>query len=142
MVLNWRNSDEIKKWMYSQDVISTKTHLDFIDELQFSKERQYLLVKKESNYVGIVNFTSINFDKKQSYFGLYAIPFDKMKGVGQVLEEVCIKYVFDLLRLNKLKLEVFSDNLRAINLYEKYNFKEVGVKSINDKKVICMELIG
>jgi len=59
-----------------------------------------------------------------------------------VLEEVCIKYVFDLLRLNKLKLEVFSDNLRAINLYEKYNFKEVGVKSINDKKVICMELIG
>ena len=142
IALNWRNSDEIKKWMYLQNAISTKTHLDFIDELQFSKERQYLLVKKESNYVGIVNFTSINFDKKQSYFGLYANPFDKMKGVGQVLEEVCIKYVFDLLRLNKLKLEVFSDNLRAINLYEKYNFKEVGVKSINDKKVICMELIG
>jgi UDP-4-amino-4,6-dideoxy-N-acetyl-beta-L-altrosamine N-acetyltransferase len=142
MVLNWRNSDEIKKWMYSQDVITIEGHISFIDGLRFSKERQYLLVKKENKYVGVVNFTSIDFfDTKQSYFGLYANPFEKMAGVGRVLEEVCIKYVFDLLRLNKLKLEVFSDNLRAINLYEKYNFKEVGMKNINDKKVICMELV-
>ena len=141
MILDWRNSDNIREWMYSQDVISTKTHLDFIDELLFSKERQYLLVKKENNYVGMVNFTSINFDKKQSYFGLYANPFEKMAGIGRVLEEICLKYVFDFLVLNKLKLEVFSDNLKVVNLHKKYNFKEVGMKNINDKKVICMELV-
>jgi len=53
---------------------------------------------------------------------------------------VCLKYILDLLNLNKIKLEVFSDNVRALNLYKKYNFKRVGVKNVHDKQVICMEL--
>ena len=141
MVLNWRNSDNIRKWMYSQDVISIEGHVNFIGNLLFSKDRQYLLVKKENNYLGVVYFANIDFDKKSSYFGLYANPFEKMAGIGRVLEEICLKYVFDLLSLNKIKLEVFNDNLRAINLYKKYHFKEVVVKNINDRKVICMEKI-
>ena len=141
MVLNWRNSDNIRKWMYSQDVISIEGHVNFIGNLLFSKDRQYLLVKKENNYIGVVYFTNIDFDKKSSCFGLYANPFGKMAGIGRVLEEICLKYVFDFLVLNKLKLEVFSDNLKVVNLHKKYNFKEVGMKNINDKKVICMELV-
>ena len=141
MVLNWRNSDNIRKWMHSQDVISIEGHVNFIGNLLFSKDRQYLLVKKENNYLGVVYFANIDFDKKSSYFGLYANPFEKMAGIGRVLEEICLKYVFDLLSLNKIKLEVFNDNLRAINLYKKYHFKEVAVKNINDRKVICMEKI-
>ncbi len=140
MILDWRNSLDVKKWMYSQDDISMQSHLDFIDGLQLSKDRQYLAVKKENNYVGVVDFTGIDFDKKQSYFGLYANPFDKFIGAGRVLEKVCLKYVFDFLNLNKIKLEVFSDNLRAVNLYKRYNFKEMGVKNINDKQIVCMEL--
>ena len=63
--------------------------------------------------MGVINFTSINFDKKQSYLGLYANLFEKITGIGRALEETCLKY----------------------------NFKEVGMKNINDKKVICMELV-
>jgi len=36
MVLGWRNHENIKKWMYSQDKISVEAHLGFLDELQFS----------------------------------------------------------------------------------------------------------
>jgi UDP-4-amino-4,6-dideoxy-N-acetyl-beta-L-altrosamine N-acetyltransferase len=46
MILGWRNHENIKKWMYSQDVISAEAHLNFIDELQFSKYQQYMVVKK------------------------------------------------------------------------------------------------
>jgi UDP-4-amino-4,6-dideoxy-N-acetyl-beta-L-altrosamine N-acetyltransferase len=126
--------------MYSHDEISTKDHLDFINGLQFSKERQYLLIKKGNENIGVVNFTDIDFDKKQSYFGLYANPFKKTPGAGRMLQQVCLKYILDLLNLNKVKLEVFSDNLRALKLYKEYNFKETRVKNINDKEVICMEL--
>ena len=121
--------------------ISIDAHLGFIDELQFSKSRQYMVVKKDNKYVGVVDFTKIDGTNKECYFGLYANPFEKMAGIGRVLEEICLKYVFDFLVLNKLKLEVFSDNLKVVNLHKKYNFKEVGMKNINDKKVICMELV-
>ena len=141
MVLGWRNHESIKKWMYSLDEISIDAHLGFIDELQFSKSRQYMVVKKDNKYVGVVDFTKIDGTNKECYFGLYANPFEKIAGIGWVLEEVCLKYILDLLILNKIKLEVFSDNVRALNLYKKYNFKRVGMKSVNDKQVICMELV-
>ena len=71
---------------------------------------------------------------------MYANPFEKIVGVGRILEEVCLKYAFEILSLDKIKLEVFQDNSVVINLHKKYNFKRVGVKNINNKKVICMEL--
>jgi len=71
---------------------------------------------------------------------LYANPFEKISGIGQTLGEVCLKYILDLLNLNKIKLEVFSDNVRALKLYKKYNFKGMGEKSVNDRQVICMQL--
>jgi UDP-4-amino-4,6-dideoxy-N-acetyl-beta-L-altrosamine N-acetyltransferase len=65
----------------------------------------------------------IDDTNKEYNFGLYANPFEKIAGTGRVLEEVCLKYILDLLNLNKIKLEVFSDNVRTLNLYKKYNFK-------------------
>jgi ribosomal protein S18 acetylase RimI-like enzyme len=44
------------------------------------------------------------------------------------------------MKIKKLKLEVFSENERAINLYKKFKFKQTDVKEINNKEVICMEL--
>jgi UDP-4-amino-4,6-dideoxy-N-acetyl-beta-L-altrosamine N-acetyltransferase len=140
MILGWRNHENIKKWMHSQDEISAEAHLNFIDELQFSKSQQYMVVKKDNKYVGVVDFEKIDDTSKEYNFGLHANPFEKIAGTGRVLEEVCLKYILDLLNLNKIKLEVFSDNVRALNLYKKYNFKRVGEKSINNKQVICMEL--
>ena len=128
MILDWRNHENIKKWMYSQDEISVEAHLSFIAELQFLKSRQYMVVKKDNKYVGVVDFTKIDETNKECYFGLYANPFEKISGIGQTLGEVCLKYILDLLSLNIIKLEVFSDNVRALNLYKKYNFKRVGMK--------------
>ena len=88
----------------------------------------------------MVYFTKIDGINRESYFGLYANPFERMAGTGQTLGEVCLKYILDLLNLNKIKLEVFSDNVRALNLYKKYNFKDTGMKSVNDRKVVCMEM--
>jgi RimJ/RimL family protein N-acetyltransferase len=52
-----------------------------------------------------------------------------------------VAYAFDFLKIKKLKLEVFEENLRAQSLYKKYGFKEVSKKSVDERKVICMELV-
>ena len=139
MILDWRNSDNIRKWMHSQDEISIEGHVNFIDDLLFSKDRQYMVVKRDSNYFGVVYFNKIDFNRKQCYFGLYANPFNKIGGVGKTLQEVGVKYIFDLLKLKKIKLEVFKINIRAINLYKKFNFIEMNEKTVNGRKVNCME---
>lgn len=140
MVLSWRNDKSIRKWMYNSQIISESNHLNFIDKLENNKNNMYFLVYKDNKNLGVIYFNSIDYRNQSCYFGLYANPFEKIAGVGRILEEVCIKYTFEVLKLTKLKLEVFEKNEKARALYRKYKFQEVGKKMINDKKVICMEL--
>ena len=138
-ILNLRNSKEIKKWMYNPQEIDLESHLKFIDSLELNPFKQYLMVKKDNSFLGVVDFV-FDYQKKESFFGLYANINLKIAGIGRILEEVCIKYSFDIMGLDKLKLEVFSDNKRAISLYKRFNFKETEVKVVNNKEVVCMEL--
>lgn len=140
MVLAWRNDESIKKWMYNKNDISLQNHLNFIDSLESTKENQYILLKKGDIYIGVIDFKNIDFKNKTTDFGLYANPFEKVLGVGRVLEEICIKYAFEMLKLEVLKLEVFDENTKAKNLYEKFNFHITGKKVVNEKEVLCMEL--
>jgi len=140
IILTWRNHNEVKKWMYTNEDIQFENHLKFIESLKNDISREYFLIKKDMQMIGVIYFTAINDKLKECEFGLYANPFEKIAGVGRILEEICIRYAFDFLKLAKLKLEVFECNEKARNLYKKYNFREVGNKVINEKKVICMEL--
>jgi len=140
MVLEWRNSSNVKEWMYSQNEISVETHINFIGNLLFSLDSQYAVVKRDSNYLGVINFTKIDFHKKQCFFGLYVNPHNKTIGLGKILMRVSIKYVFNLLGFKKIKLEVFDNNNRAKNLYKKFNFKEACIKRVAKQSIACMEL--
>jgi len=140
MVLSWRNHSEIKKWMYNSNDILLESHLEYIESLNNSLDKLYFLVKKDSNYIGVIDFTSIDRDKKSSEFGLYANASTQIPGVGRVLENICIDYAFNILKIKTLKLEVFSDNIQVRNLHKKFHFQETQKKIVNNKEVICMEL--
>jgi len=136
MVLLWRNSPDIKRWMFTSDNISINNHLDFIQNLNNQKERLYFLVKKSGKYIGVISFTNIT--SESSEIGIYSNP--SLKGAGTVLIQSIIGYAFDTLRVKKLIAEVFSQNEKAFNLYKKYNFLEINRKKFNDKELVYMEL--
>ncbi len=138
MILEWRNNESIRRWMYGSDVISKKDHFDFFDHLKSSKNKKYFLLSKNMEDIGVIYFTDIEEDK--TYFGLYANPNVKIAGIGRILEAVSIDYAFDILKINTLKLEVFFDNKQVINLHKKYKFKVTNEKFVNNRKVVCMEL--
>ena len=140
MILKWRNHINIRKWMYNQDSIDLDSHLNFINSLLLDTVKQYLIVKKDEKYIGVVDFTNIDYKNKECYFGIYVNPFEKIMGIGKILLYICMKYSFNVLKLNKLKLEVFKENEKAKNLYKKYGFKNINYKIVNKKEVICMEL--
>lgn len=136
MVLEWRNHPNIKKWMYSHNDISLEDHLKFIETLKSTDDKLYFLVKNGDEYIGVIDFTSIN--DKSADIGIYSNP--QKKGVGVLLMEVIINYSFESLKLNTIFAEVFFENKRAYRLYSKLGFREHNKKEVNGKKVICMEL--
>ena len=136
MVLKWRNNPDVRKWMYNQDEILLENHLAFIKSLKSKKDKLYFLVKKDNEYIGVIDFNNI---KDQSLImGIYTNP--SIKGFGKILLENIINYSFDVLKVKKIFSEVFSENTKAYELYKKYNFIKTDIKIVNNKEVICMEL--
>ncbi len=136
MVLVWRNHDNVKKWMFTDEDIILKNHLTFIESLKNCSNKLYFLVKQEERYLGVIDFT--NIQQLSCEFGLYSNI--SLKGMGMKLLETICAYAFKELKATILKAKVFKENIKAIYLYKKFKFKEVAKKIVNKKEVICMEL--
>jgi UDP-2,4-diacetamido-2,4,6-trideoxy-beta-L-altropyranose hydrolase/UDP-4-amino-4,6-dideoxy-N-acetyl-beta-L-altrosamine N-acetyltransferase len=138
--LNMRNHPEIKKWMYNQDSISEEDHFGFIKNLEIDIEKRYFLIKQKDNIIGSINFSKINFENSVE-LGIYTNPFLQIKGAGRLLESAASQYAFIEIGVKKIKLEVYSDNERAVNFYKKCDFNLINTKKANHQNIMYMEKI-
>jgi UDP-4-amino-4,6-dideoxy-N-acetyl-beta-L-altrosamine N-acetyltransferase len=125
-VRNCRNHDEIRKWMYSDDIIPVQDHINFINSLKENNRNYYWLVKMEENYIGVISLNRIDFRNRNAYLGIYTNPFLVSRGKGELLIECIKKLAFDYANLHTLKIEVIDINEKAKNFYNKAGFREEG----------------
>ncbi|EJF06906.1 pseudaminic acid biosynthesis N-acetyl transferase [Thiovulum sp. ES] len=128
-VLDWRNNPLIQKYMFDSKNIPLVDHLAFIDSLKIIQKNQHF---KVSN-LGVINLKKIDIQNNSAEIGLYSNP-DKF-GVGKILMEKILQFPY-----KKLYLEVFSNNEKAIKLYQRFNFKETHREKIENRELIYMEL--
>ena len=123
MVLQWRNTDSIRKWMKNQDKINEADHIKFVDSLKSNRDRHYFLVRENGEDIGTVNITYL--DSCRAEGGLLKKP-EVTRAVGtsllNALEREATKHGFE-----EVLLEVHATNSRAIRLYRRmgYNLYEV-----------------
>lgn len=126
MVLDWRNHDNIRKWMYSDNIITEEEHLSFIDKLVTDNSRFYWIVKSKDEYFGTISFSKIDFKNKHAYLGIYSNPYNTIKNKGHSLIQCIKKLAFEIADIHTLKLEVIENNEKAIQFYRKSGFNEEG----------------
>jgi len=134
MVLEWRNHPSVRKFMFGQEPIALENHLAYIKTLHGKEDRLYFLVKRDSEHIGVIDFTDIDHENSRVDIGLYAKPM--LRGVGDILMKSLLEYAFKNLSLRSVICEVFEENHSAIKLYNRFNFKEV----IKRSNIIMMEL--
>jgi UDP-4-amino-4,6-dideoxy-N-acetyl-beta-L-altrosamine N-acetyltransferase len=138
LVLEMRNHEEIRSWMYNQKNISLPEHLSFIDKLGTKTKTRYFLVKKKGHVLGSINFSKIKYGNSVD-FGIYVNPLSELKGLGKVLEAAGCEYAFKDLGVEKINLEVLESNKKAIDFYTRCGYEFVNKTIINDQNVICMK---
>ena len=127
MVLGWRNHESIRKWMYSDTIISTQEHADFLSDLIRDENNFYWVVENEVGFfLGTISLNKIDFQNKHAYIGIYANPYNEIKNKGDLLIQCIKKLGFEITGLHTLKLEVIANNKKAINFYKKSEFNEEG----------------
>lgn len=125
-VRNCRNHDEVRKWMYSDNIISSWDHINFINTLKENNKNYYWLVKMEEKAIGVISLTRIDFQNRNAYLGIYANPFTLLRGKGELLIKCIQKLAFDYAKLHTLKIEVMDTNDKATKFYKKVGFSEEG----------------
>jgi UDP-4-amino-4,6-dideoxy-N-acetyl-beta-L-altrosamine N-acetyltransferase len=130
-VRKWRNHPKIKQWMNHRKTISFVEHQQFLTSLEMSKNNKYWLVKQKEQYLGVIYFTDIT--SLTAELGIYISPDQLGHGYGSLLLKYLLKIGFEKIGLKNIKLEVFSDNTKAINLYQKFHFKIMPTNDLPNK---------
>ncbi len=100
----------------------------YIASLEGSKSSVMLVAKSGEEIVGIASFNG-NERERLRHHGELGISVKKAfwgQGVGSALVEAVIAFAKDTVGAEIISLNVRSDNLRAIRLYEKYGFEKIG----------------
>jgi RimJ/RimL family protein N-acetyltransferase len=76
---------------------------------------------------GRINISNIDFQNQKGEYGIFITKKYRGLGIAFKASKALIGFTFSNLNINKIYLKVFSDNIKAIKLYEKLGFEKEGI---------------
>lgn len=123
-LLDWRNSEAVAPFMYSDHRISPEEHARWLAMIQTSQNRIYWIIEWAGLPVGLVNLADIDRTHRRCSWAYYlADPAVRGRGVGSFVEYWIIEYVFNNLGLTKLWCEVLASNEAVWALHLQFGFE-------------------
>jgi len=122
-LLEWRNSLEVSKWMFSNHVISEEEHSAWFEQMLLSETTVYWKILMDSRAVGAVNLSKINLTDSSCRWAIY-LGEASARGLGaaQAACLLSLNFAFETLDLRLVRCEAIAENVRAISLYEQVGF--------------------
>lgn len=126
-MLSWRNSDNVRPYMYNDHLIQEDEHSKWFDRMLYDSTKKYWIIELENSPVGVVNLTNIDTNNESCDWAFYIFdPNTRGKGVGSFVEKYILKYVFEELGLEKLNCEVLETNSNVVKMHQKFGFVQEG----------------
>lgn len=144
MIRIWRNRDDIRCRFINQDIISEQSQRKWF-EGYISKPGDYVFIisdRQNRRKIGMCALYNLDENKKCAEFGRFIIADKESHGKGYGKDALLCaeKIAFKHMGLEKLRLEVFSDNIPAVRVYEKCGFKRKGENCLSGKLMTEMEI--
>ncbi len=116
-VWQWRNSPEIREFMYNKEIIPFENHLRFVQSLRNRDDVAYWLVRKGEDPIGVTNLTDINIIESSAELGYYMLPSKLNSGLGLEFAYNNLLFVFDTeIQCNYLHGAIHRSNINALVL--------------------------
>lgn len=124
IVRNWRNSESVAQYMYTETYITQEQQIKWFQKINSDKSCKYWIIEFENKKLGLASITGIDKTLSSCYWAFYlGDTSTRGAGIGGKVEFNVIEYVFNELKLNKLRCEVFVSNEKVIKLHEKFGFR-------------------
>jgi len=121
------NKEELNDIILLNDIISNNydVHFDVENEFKTNVFSKFLIYKESNKIIGFVNYYDM-YDRFEIAHILVIKEYQNKK-IGSKLMEQVIEIGKNKNIMN-ITLEVKSNNVAAIKLYEKYNFEKVAIR--------------
>jgi diamine N-acetyltransferase len=125
----WLNDPEVRVHIRRDWPLTLAAEQGFIQQMSQSTQDVVLVIvlRSEGKPIGLCGLHKIDSRNRHAEFGI-AIG-DKShwgQGHGSEATKLLIDYAFDTLNLNRVHLQVYEDNPRALRCYEKLGFVREG----------------
>jgi len=128
----WANDPEVAYWARAETNISNVTIGEFrrwYYRRSSSSVKRFIIETKESKKpIGSISYRDYDSINKVIVLGIHIGEKNYWgKGFGTDAIKTFVKYLFDTLDINRIELDTFDENIRAIKAYQKCGFKIEGV---------------
>ena len=131
--LKWMNDPELTQYLMMYRPLTREMEEDWFNSLK-NREDFFIfaiLLFNQDEIEKLLGNCSIDVDWKNRVGTCGIIIGEKTyqgKGYGTEAMELLVNYGFNTLNLNRIQLETFSFNIRALKSYQKVGFKEEGIR--------------
>jgi len=127
----WFNDPEVTEFLTARYPFSHRQEREFLESVSTPGYHgaEFAIETLDGAYIGGCGITAGRPENREGTLGI-AIG-DKSYwngGYGTDAMRVLCRFGFDMMNLHRIQLEVFSENARAIRVYEKIGFRVEGVR--------------
>lgn len=125
------------EWMHDMEITShyktdfTNLTLNdikkFINNSFCSENMHFAFVNDEDEYKGTISLKNISLNDRNAEFAIVTRKCAQGTGITVQATHELIWYAFHSLKLNKIYLNVLSNNIHAIHFYQRIGFQKEGI---------------
>lgn len=124
----WFNDDEVIKFLGWQNWPSLKKEQKILKEKLKMKNKFTFTVLLKNKSIGFVSFNIFNSGNYAHTVMAIGEKDEWGYGYGREALELVIDYLFKKMKMNRVELEVFTDNKRGIKVYKRIGFRKEGIR--------------
>lgn len=125
-VLEWRNSEHIRRAMYTDHVIAWDEHREWFKRVSTTKTSQHYVFEFAGRPLGVVNVTQLDRTNNKCVWGFYIGVADAPRGSGSAMGWLALEHIVEKLGFHKVVGEALADNEESIKYHRRLGFEEEG----------------
>lgn len=124
MVLRWRNSESVRRFMFNSHIITQKEHTDWFQRILNDSNCEWHIAEFRGKPIGVISITDIRRNDGTCTWGMYIDENVHNLGLGVVMEIIAIDRMVHYHKIRKISGKMLASNRRVMLMHKRFGFRE------------------
>jgi len=124
LMLEWMKDEDLNRYFrFDADSVTLDSVKDYISKASSCEsDKHYAIVEDDDIYLGTISLKNIDVNNSNAEYAVALRKVSIGSGIARAATLDILNKAFEMFHLNKVYLNVVSENKRAVRFYEKMEF--------------------